>query len=495
MRSYLRVIILSAAFAAPVIFVWSAFVNHGQLYAASEDTLKPKAKAVAVSPPSVPVVPEVPGVPGVPRTDESDSDTLLAPKSDTIFIRSSLKDGKLESIDKKGREWIYDNDLEMFRLRWVEAQSTRSARSEVVYFNDDDTVIVGRDRSDNWARDKKKIRARNRNDVHVRETEFVLGIIRCQSSVRIDGLVEGTVIAVDEIVVTSTGIINGDARAPRIRVRRGGLITGREKITSLFGAAGETDDDNRELVDFSVFPIAGGIGLMLILVGFVSLSVAPKAVSLASDAISRYPFRTIGVGLLSIILAGPVIGLVAVTIIGIPVALLLAIGFPIAILVGIISFSQYIGGLSAEAYGQRGWSNIKRITVGILLIVTLLGAGITLEGSSSEFFSGWGVVLIIVGSIFFYAAVLSGFGGVVLTRFGRREYTPSMGKNGPADLPPPPSPPPIPISTAPPQPIAPPDLPPQGNIPQGPQSPASSGEQASPQNSPKDSPQDSPKGK
>lgn len=464
-----RLTILCAALAAATILVLVAFENQGQVYAASEDTLKPEA--VIDSPSSAP---------GVPRPDDNDSDTPLAPKRDTIFIRSSLKDGKLESIDKKGREWVYDTDLEMFRLRWVEAQSTRSERSEVVYFNEDDTVIVGRDRADNWARDKKKIRARNKRDVHVRETEFVLGNIRCQSSVKIDGLVEGNVIAVDEIVVTSTGIINGDARAPRIRVRRGGLITGREKITSLFGSASESDSDNRELVSFSVFPIAGGIGLMLILVGFVSLSVAPKAVSLASDAISRYPLRTIGVGLLSIILAGPVIGLVAVTIIGLPLALLLAIGFPVAILVGIISFSQYIGGVSAEAYGVSGWSNIKRITVGILLMVTLLGAGITLEGSSSEFLSGWGVVLIVVGAIFFYAAILSGFGGVVLTRFGRREYTPAMDLGGRAGFPPPPSPPPIPISPVPPQPIAPPDLPPQGNLPQSPQSPEGSGEQDSP---------------
>ena len=478
LRTRLRLTIIFAASA--VIPVLAIYANNSQVHGAVDDTLKPRA--VTVVPSTAPGDTEAAqGSFEVPGVENSDSKTQEASKSDTIFIRSTLKDGRLESIDNSGRKWVYDSDLEMFRLRWVEAQSTRSARSEAVYLNEDDTIIVSRDRSDNWARDKKKVRRRSKKDVHVRETEFVLGNIRCQSSVRIDGLVEGDVIAVDEIVVTSTGIINGDARAPRIRVRKGGLITGREQTSTFFGAGRESDDENRELVNFGIFPIAGGIGLMLILVAFVSLSVAPKAVSLASDTISRHPLRTIGVGLLSIILAGPLIGLVAVTIIGIPLALLLIIGFPIALLVGIISFSQYIGGVSAEAYGLSGWSNIKRITIGILLMITLLGAGITLGGSSSDFLSGWGVVLIIVGVIFMSAAVLSGFGAVVLTRFGRREYAPAMGNAwtpGVPPPPPPPTPPPIPISSDPPLAPSPPDLP---DTPQPPRLPDSSAGQDSPE--------------
>ncbi|MFQ5608481.1 MAG: hypothetical protein ACE5GA_11080 [Candidatus Zixiibacteriota bacterium] len=124
----------------------------------------------------------------------------------------------------------------------------------------------------------------------------------------------------------------------------------------------------------------------------------------------------------------------------------MVLALPVAALVGVISFAQYSGGVSQAAYGLSGWSNIKRIAVGIFLMIALLSLGFTLHDSSSDFLSSWGVVALALGYAYAGAAVLSGFGGVVLTRFGRREYLPDAGPAGAAELPPLPTPPPIPAS-------------------------------------------------
>jgi Polymer-forming cytoskeletal len=363
---------------------------------------------------------------------------------DTVFENSRYENGSLTAEDSLGREWEYDSRLGVFRLRWEEVRSTGSGREGMVFFNDDDTVIVSRDRDPGWAEDIKRVRRNSTRSVHVRAEEYVSRSIKSPKRVTVDGLVEGDVTSLKEVIVGSSGVVNGDVRSPSIKVRSGGLITGDETEVERSLEFGEDfEKEYRKIIDFGAIPIFVGLAVLLILVAFISLSVAPDAVSRASQAISSHTWTTIWVGFLSLLFLPIALSLLIVTFVGIPVAIVVALATPVALLVGIVAYSQFSGRTALAAYGEEGATRLRNIIVGILIIIGLWTLAFALQASRADFLSGIGVFLIIIAIIFSAVAVFSGIGGVVLTRFGKKEYTPKPHSHG-YGYPPPPSPPPTP---------------------------------------------------
>lgn len=391
--------------------------------------------------------------------------------SQPVFISSEYKDGVLKAVDTQGREWFYDKDERRFTLRWDQEMRNGYAEDVIMFVSGFDTVIVGRDRPDDWAIEPLRVSSFSSSAIHVSFEEYVRRKIRCSEEVRVDGLVRGDVFSQEEIIVGETGVIDGDAFAPQITIRSGGMITGREKIESpLFGAGREFDDDIRVLVNFGPFAYFGVFAGLLILVAFISLAVSPTAVERASDAISKYPGVTFWVGLGGVPVYVLATVITAATLVGIPLAILMIIAFPWAALVGVVAFSRHTGALALRAYGASGWSALKQIALGAVILMGLWALALALEGSRADFLAGWGGLLFVVAIIVTIVTVATGFGGIVLTRFGRREYVRSERVIG--GTPPPPAPPPIPGSA--PQP-PPPEPPPMPHGPETPPPPPSQG--------------------
>ncbi len=389
----------------------------------------------------------------IPESPVSISTTL----PDTIFESSKYENGVLTAEDSLGRIWKYDDKLGAFRLGWEQGLSSGSGREGMVFFNGEDTVVVSRDRDPDWALELRRVKRSRTKSVHIRAEEYVLNGVTSSKRIRVDGLVEGNVISAKEVIVGSTGVINGDVISPRIRVSDGGLVTGQENVVAdnipLIQDLGESYRVN---IDFSAIPIFVGLAFLLILVAVISLQVAPDSVSRASAAITAYPTTTIKTGIVSILALPFVLGILGITIVGIPLVIVLILATPVALLVGIVAYAQFSGRVALASYGVEDSTLLRKIVVGIVVLLGLWAIAFALEASQVNFLDGIGIILMIVSITFSAVAVFSGIGAVVLTRFGRREYVPNPKTKG-ADFPPPPIPPETgPPETGPPPPSSPP---------------------------------------
>jgi hypothetical protein len=143
----------------------------------------------------------------------------------------------------------------------------------------------------------------------------------------------------------------------------------------------------------------------------------PNPTQRASDAIVDQPIMAGGVGLLAIIVIPIILLLLAITCILSPVSLLGALAFVVAWVFGRIAIGLEIGNRIAKSF-KREWPLPLAAGVGtfaLALVVDSVGTFI--------FCVGW-LIPTIVG--------LFGLGGVILTRFGTRNY-PSQEAMVPAD--------------------------------------------------------------
>jgi hypothetical protein len=118
-----------------------------------------------------------------------------------------------------------------------------------------------------------------------------------------------------------------------------------------------------------------------------------------------------GIGLLSLVIAGPIMALLAVTIFLLPVSLLLGLILIFALFFGWIAIGQEIGRRIGAALGQD-WSEPIQAGVGTLLLTFTI---------SAFNFVFWDVLGWMIGIL----AAAIGLGAVLLTRFGTRDYTSS----------------------------------------------------------------------
>ncbi len=67
------------------------------------------------------------------------------------------------------------------------------------------------------------------NDMHIRKKGLVYASLRAES-IRIDGFLQGDALAMVSIYVSKTAKINGDLRAPSIKIEKGATITGTIRV-------------------------------------------------------------------------------------------------------------------------------------------------------------------------------------------------------------------------------------------------------------------------
>lgn len=153
------------------------------------------------------------------------------------------------------------------------------------------------------------------------------------------------------------------------------------------------------------FDLVRGIvtALAFAALGALVVIFAPGATKRVSDAALSKPLNTAGVGCLTLILLPILSLLLLITLIGIPVALILALLSAIAWVFGSIGVGLLAGEKILQAFKARDILPVVAVIVGVVVLM-IVGLVPVL---------GW-LISFIVGLI--------GLGAVVLTRFGTRPY-------------------------------------------------------------------------
>jgi len=279
--------------------------------------------------------------------------------------------------------------------------------------------------------------------VIVEEDDVVKGPLVAVGKVIVRGIVEGDVISYKRITVTSTGVVTGDATAPDIIKMRGGLIEGNSNETGL-----------PSIPEFDIFPTEGSdvpiianmsIFAGLLLIGLLVLSISSKAVERVKTCISVSYVRSFFVGLLFWFAIGPLIALLALTIIGIPVAVfVLPLATAGGAVLGVFGLSLLIGEKVADKMGKSDSGRVKKFIYGLFVLESTWLIMSLLMMSASDVNQGFATFFMVLSIVVWSIGSTTGIGASILTRFGTRECEASFKVEIHAkSAPPPPTPPPL----------------------------------------------------
>jgi hypothetical protein len=264
-------------------------------------------------------------------------------------------------------------------------------------------------------------------DIHVRAGETVRDVVTMGGDARIEGTVTGDVATMGgDVDVREGAVVQGDLESMGgdLRVREGAAVHG-----DVATMGGDVELDQGAAVDGSVtenqsgwsipavpelsdvphvrsgFALGDMIGnffgslasyALLFVLGLLLMGVAPDRYEALQVAIVRQPLRSFGMGLLGTIGAVVAIVVLAITVIGIPAAVLLAIALPFAIYIGMAAFASVFGTL-LPVEALRGKPVLR------------LGAGVLALFVAS--------LVPFAGSIAVAVAAVVGLGALVITRF------------------------------------------------------------------------------
>lgn len=283
-------------------------------------------------------------------------------------------------------------------------------------------------------------RIRIMGSVAVEKDEVIDGaVVAVLGSVRVDGEVRNEVVAVlGSIDVGPNGVIRGDAVSVGGRVRRadGAQVRGAVTEVSVGGRGVHVDEAPWRdgwapwhfFAGFGAFPRLIGTLFHLLLVAMlaaIALLVARGTVEGAAQRVTDEPLKSTAIGILGQLLVVPVLilaGIVlAVSIIGIPLLLLLPFVVLLLIALAIAGFAGTAGAVGRWARGRVGWdaaSPYVDVLFGVLVILLplLIGRVIGLAGWPAA-----PVVFLFVaaGIVLEYLAWASGFGAVLTNTYTR----------------------------------------------------------------------------
>ena len=363
---------------------------------------------------------------------------------DTVFYELHVSPDGAYAVDSAGKEWEFDFETDEFIGEETRRSGTKTVfgkrRPEpaptVPELPDIEEITKNIEKS-------KKMKGLKLGAVTIDTDEKVRGPIVAMGPVIVRGKVIGDVFSYQNITVTSTGIITGDARAPKIEKLPGGLIMG-DRI----------EGDLPQLPDVNVFAENSHVALIvsiiiliaLLIFGLLTIALFSRPVERVKVCLQKSFIKSFFIGLLTWVIYTPVMGLLTLTIIGIPVALIaLPILLVLALILGIVAFSQLTGEKLSGYISGGSKSRLSQFVTGILflmifwIIMSLFMAG---SGGVSE---GFGILFLVLSIIIWSIGLTAGLGAVILTRFGRQECKATLDITIKTDgaKPPPPTPPPL----------------------------------------------------
>lgn len=282
-------------------------------------------------------------------------------------------------------------------------------------------------------------RVRIMGSVRVAEDERIDGqAVAVLGSVRVDGEVGDQVVAVlGSVDLGPHAVVGGDIVSVGGRVRRDPGAQVRGGITEVALGRGVNVDvpgwGGMTPVGFMFGPFGGAarlIGtmfhfLILALLAAVAMLIARVTVERSAERTATEPLKTTLVGIVAQLLIIPAFVLVAillaVTIVGIPLLLLLPFAVLFLVLMAVAGFSGTaltIGRVARRRFGSEGDAPYVDLLAGVLVIMLPLLVARVVG------LAGWAVsplvfLLIAVGLCVEYLAWASGFGAVLVNAFTR----------------------------------------------------------------------------
>ena len=273
------------------------------------------------------------------------------------------------------------------------------------------------------------------NDVYVPEDQVVEGdAVAIMGDVRIDGYVEGDAVAVGgSLILGPNARVDGDGVSIGGEVKKNGGVIRGETVSIGFGTGwcrgpgfvmGGFFSNARRFVLLIMWVI------ILVVLGALLIAVVRRPVDIVSDRVRKEAFLNGLIGLLAWLLIGPVFILLAVTIIGIPIAVLLPFVFVIMLLLGFVGVAvatgqKFTGAANGSAYRAMALGTVILYGLWILGALLKLGPGPLHFAGSILGFLGLAIVIV---------ATTIGLGAVVMSRFGTREKTPKPAPAATASL-------------------------------------------------------------
>jgi hypothetical protein len=155
------------------------------------------------------------------------------------------------------------------------------------------------------------------------------------------------------------------------------------------------------------------------------LLLAPQAVQRVEWAVTTQPWKSVIVGLLAQLFFVPLLVIVvvvlAISIIGIPLLVLVPFGvvaFFAALLLGFTGAASGLARLVQQRFDWSRPSTLSMLIVGLVMVwgITVLGRLVALGGGPLAVMAA---LLVFIGFVIEYAVWTVGLGGALLTRFGR----------------------------------------------------------------------------
>jgi hypothetical protein len=265
------------------------------------------------------------------------------------------------------------------------------------------------------------------SDVVVEEDESIDGdVVALWGNVTVKGAVSGDAVSIGgDVDVYSTGIVEGSAVSVGGNViKHGAAVVEGEKVSVGF-LRGHTIRFPPFLIGNFHVPAVTFFArivkiLLLVLLGVVVISIAPRHVDKVQAKIKQDFLKSGLVGILAEILILPVFILLVITIVGIPVALLIEPIFILAALIlGYAGVCLFIGQKIGEHTSLKPDTRIMTVVIGILAVelIPLVARTIGIFGSA---FSPLTWIIAAIGWLIGYVVITVGFGAAVLTRLGTR---------------------------------------------------------------------------
>jgi hypothetical protein len=354
---------------------------------------------------------------------------------DTIFTQIQLTREGVTAVDTLGRRWVYDFDNNTFvpnrETPTTGSRTDRHGRTEAVP-----------DPVERRCTQLKVVKPLQKN-VLVGYEEYVSGSIVAYGRVVVKGWVKGDVQSFNgRVLVTESGQVDGDIKAPEIVINEGGIVLGAQEQVDPLEFTG---DVLRRPFSVDGVIIVCCFLVFLLVAAFLILSLFPRQQEAFEQAMFAYKFKSFMLGLLSLFLVWLPVGLLAITIVGIILIPFVPFVYVAAMTVGVVSLGRRLGRIAMKRITGDSHSGIFEAFVGIsalmvvwMVVAVLLGGGD--DGSVAYGFGIFALVLAIIISLF---PICTGLGAALLTRMGTRQYRPKerpdwmRGSDAPAPAPPP----------------------------------------------------------
>ncbi len=358
------------------------------------------------------------------------SDEITAP-GDTVFVEIILDENGVVAQDSSGNEWYYDFDEEYF----VQGEkSTRDTEGRREGHQTDDVLPID-ERCTELIKIKHFVKS-----VTVGYDEYVDGDILATGRVRVKGWVKGDITSYQgRVTVSESAQVDGDIEAPEIIIKEGGIVKGRQIISS-----SPLDIENLDL-DISVngIIIVLSIAAFIIMMNFIILSLMPRQQENINLCIDQNKIKVPLIGFLSLFLL-PVF--IAITIVGLILLPLLPFLYLFAMVMGMSFFGNKIGRFVSMKLFKKEKSSYFQTFIGLSMLLLIWFATSILLSLGKQPAYGFGIFFLVVSIVVTSYPICAGMGAALLTRFGFKRYTSWKEKKLTEKATLAPAPPPIPKS-------------------------------------------------